>query len=680
MTEKRAASKTRLKPAHRTVLKALRIANHSYQRPVTVSEVIEFITTEEMKEFRRQLKKRVTMAVASVLSLLMSRGLVSSPGMEGKRRFYVAAGTLTDEQARMPDIKSRRQVVLALVRDAVSHFNRAVQVADLYDYLAENPGVDIPPRLMLQSLMSLVETGQITTDPSFRGSKRGTHLYLPAGMDPEAFSPQPTLTWLGEVAAAFDEIWEGRLREAADRDGKPCPISTGEVKARLASRPSPSPLLKDPQAVPTALQRLADTARPRVRKVKRFRHKAVLWAPAGFALENIDLGAAYASDAERMGAAVRRAVERLGRPVTAAEVAEEVKDDEVLKACGLSTVASILSDASKEMLQATPGVRAPRVTRHLFRVGQVDGKSYYTHDQAKLDEGRAYVRLGRLKSRWREVEAIRRFGELGSCRIPSIAAGRVLLLRAEVGIIAAEFDDLLERPLSSGAAADAVQLRGTIRSLSEKVDAALASLRSGGDWPSSVRLETPGWTSEELMPVLTPLYPPVAKAAKANKLVVLLDRYIRRIPNPDFESRFSKEPRKAAEELFDRTDALLYAASKWGGNECVMQAGLARFNLCRLRDERFVFPALKSANYEHRFAAVACLAFLWSAEGTKVLRRVALEDVEPGVRKAALWAYFFSCGEDDGVLESVLKTESSPLVRGMAQKLQRDRFGCLWFE
>jgi hypothetical protein len=42
--------------------------------------------------------------------------------------------------------------------------------------------------------------------------------------------------------------------------------------------------------------------------------------------------------------------------------------------------------------------------------------------------------------------------------------------------------------------------------------------------------------------------------------------------------------------------------------------------------------------------SIAGLAYLWSAEGNELLRLVALNDSEPGLRQSALWAYGFAGG------------------------------------
>jgi len=67
---------------------------------------------------------------------------------------------------------------------------------------------------------------------------------------------------------------------------------------------------------------------------------------------------------------------------------------------------------------------------------------------------------------------------------------------------------------------------------------------------------------------------------------------------------------------------------------------LASRELGYLRDPAFVLPT-QSSSFEVRLATIACLAFLWSDEGTSRLKDAALHDHEPGVRQSALWAYAF---------------------------------------
>ena len=184
-------------------------------------------------------------------------------------------------------------------------------------------------------------------------------------------------------------------------------------------------------------------------------------------------------------------------------------------------------------------------------------------------------------------------------------------------------------------------------------------MRTAIDIPRNISLAIPGWTAAELLQVLKPLYPAAKDMDSPNRLTRYISTEIRRYRNPEFESRFSKTPRKASEYLYDRTDALLLTATRWGGNECRMQAMMARSELGTLRDPRFVYPALGSPVFEGRLMAIACLAFLWSEEGNELLLKTILNDVEPGLRQSALWAYGFAGGE--GAAELIVQqAENAP--------------------
>jgi hypothetical protein len=155
-----------------------------------------------------------------------------------------------------------------------------------------------------------------------------------------------------------------------------------------------------------------------------------------------------------------------------------------------------------------------------------------------------------------------------------------------------------------------------------------------------------------------------------HRLTALISKKIRRFPNPEFESRFSKVPYKASEYLYDATDALLFAAMRWGGHECRMQAMMARSEIGPLRDHRFVYPAIQSVTFEARLRGVACLAFLWSDSGRELLRQVALNDPEPAVRLSAFWAYGFAGAEDaDELLLRQTACDSSESARAALREM-----------
>lgn len=154
-----------------------------------------------------------------------------------------------------------------------------------------------------------------------------------------------------------------------------------------------------------------------------------------------------------------------------------------------------------------------------------------------------------------------------------------------------------------------------------------------------------------------------------------LDRH----PSLNFADRFSKNINTASEYLYDKTDALLYAAKKWGGYECCSQAMIASNELERLRDVRFVYPALVAGNFNIRFAGVACLAFLRSIKGNKLLLHTAKNDSDAGVRRAALWAYCFAEGEvAQELLNDCASNDPNVNVREFAKKLMENNGVSLW--
>lgn len=150
-------------------------------------------------------------------------------------------------------------------------------------------------------------------------------------------------------------------------------------------------------------------------------------------------------------------------------------------------------------------------------------------------------------------------------------------------------------PITRRAATTLVEDADTIRGQAEERIAQRAS--EWPDLPEEVSLAVPGWTAAELQVEFETLYPRANGVDDPKKLVPLLQKAIRRVPNAAFERRFESDPEVAAEYLFDRTDALICAATRWGGVECRLQAMLAKVALGRLRDARFVTPMLESTEF-----------------------------------------------------------------------------------
>jgi hypothetical protein len=276
------------------------------------------------------------------------------------------------------------------------------------------------------------------------------------------------------------------------------------------------------------------------------------------------------------------------------------------------------------------------------------------------------VRFRQIEQRWNESVTMREPTAYMGISLLSIAVGRAMLVKAEAETLTNTIDEFLRETAGDSATRhEADLIREAMSDVLETTSRWLADSDIGSlDIPREVSLAIPGWTAAELLEVLQPLYPAAKKMRAPKHLTSLISKKISRFPNPEFESRFSKVPHKASEYLYDRTDALLFAATRWGGHECRMQAMMARSEIGPLRDPRFVYPALKSVMFEERLRGVASLAFLWSDCGRELLRQVALNDTEPVVRLSALWAYGFAGGEDaEELLLRRAECESNERVR-----------------
>lgn len=663
----------KIKATHKIVLQALEIANLALKRVATVGEIIKALSRSEVEELQASYAKGIDQSVSVILSLLIKRGSVFSPGRIGKHCYYGSENALDPDASLLPDLKSRRQQVLELVRRSVAEFNRAVRVGDVMDYAARVAEFGkISPELITRDILGLVNTKDIILAGTIRGDNRGTNLYLPSDLDPELYMPKEPLTWLELVAKIFSEIWADHMKEAKELSSRPRPITTSEVRARLRSKLDPHPNLDDPQMVVSALIQLAETDHPLIRNIKREGERSVRWVPLEIPNEDIDIGDSYASDFERISEAIDRAVKRLGRPVSSSDVQDEVDRDPSLRPAGKSNLASVISEAARETIAVKGLPRRPRVIRRVFRAGSVKDTSYYFNDAEGLPTAKSYVTLRRLElmceesSIWEDLEGIK------LCSLPTVAAGRAVMAVAEINHILEGVVELLEsNEMEESTHEDALAFQRKLNSaLKDAKDTLSSYAPEDSNLHVQVVSEVPGWTAAELLPIISPLYPAARNIARTSQLIPLLEKSIRRVPNPTYENRFASEARAAAESLFDRTDALLYMALTFGGRECRLQGRFARNELGLLRDPRFIFPALVSSDFHQRLLGVSCLAFLWSDEGNVQLRRLAVEDPDSGVRQSALWAYWFS-NNDDGwkLIERRAQDDREEIVRSFAQHI-----------
>jgi hypothetical protein len=640
----------KLKLEHLIVLGALEEANLANNRVVSSKEISEALSVKDKRKLEEAYANKLLTIINKILELLRARGLVFSPGRTEAHRFYGSVNVLDPGHTSVPTVQSRRRRVLGLVRETVEQLGRAVRTVDILEHAATSEKAHSLSQFdITHDVLNLEQTGELAVVGSIRGDGKGINLYLPADLDKGRFKPSQPLTWLDEVTQTIELMWAERVEEAVAKGIRPKPFTTGDVRARIVASQfySRKELQKDPQIVVNAVAQLARTRDPLLRKIKRKGEKAMLWVPVGVADADVDLGNNYANDAERVGEAARRAAKRLRRPVNVRDIRDEIERDFSLQPAGASSIFSILSDLSKKLIDTGSVTgRRERVSRRIYNVGRIGGDAYYCTENEQ--EARAYVKFRQVELRWSGAHAEGQLAALGTVSLPWVAKGRALLLLKETHTLQRELEEITADNSIDGATCNEVHtLQHSIEKMAERTRYWLDSCHVDDTCiPAEIDTSVPGLTSEELLTILKPLYPQAEKITSPTQLITLKHNSIRRIPNPAFMSRFAKEPRVAAEFLYDRTDALIYAAKQWGGPECCLQAMLASNELGLLRDPRFVFPALKSKSFESRLAGVACLAFLWSNEGNERLREIAVKDIDHGVRQSALWAYGFASGRD----------------------------------
>ena len=728
-----ASSPPVLKETHAVVFRGLRIANIASGRVVPTTDVVAALTAAERADLLRAFARAdVRQVVTKILEQLCNRGIVVSPGRVGAQRYYGVSDVLTTPHAmQLPSNQSRRQRVLSLIRAAVEATGAPVRAGDVVTFAAGRPEArDLTRTLIIRDIQNLARTGDLRITGEVRGGGvDGSCLYLPADLDPAAYAAHPApQTWLEAVADAVDGCWRDEMAAAAREERRPRPLTTGAVRTRLAAMyvaaaagtadakgPPPGTPdhvvrlvvenLQEPIMLVGAMQSLAASATPYLRRVDRGTPQGPkstytnLWVPFDVPDEALDVGSAFASDSERVAEAVRRACQARGVPAVQRRVIEEeVGLDPALRLVGTQTVARYLSDAAKPHVDCGDGTRRARVAPSVRQVGRVGGEAYYaavptaanaTSGAASdasvggtvaagdvagsgIAAAEAYVAVLQLQVDWRDLAIERRLRRISEATIPTLIAGRATLLRDQALGVLTELAAFDNDPVAArgAAAAGASALRDSAARAVEEAETTVRRVRASSRQigpevaPLAVDATVPGWTAAELLPLFRPIYPRAERIEDPIELVRLLGKAIRRVPNPEFTWR-----QESAEFLFDRTDALLYAAKQWGGVECQLMAGLVEPELERLRDVRLVLPAAEHPDFSIRMSAVACLAFLWSDDARTALRRKALTDPEPGVRRAALWGYGFAGGTDvRAVAAEILETDPSALVCGLAEQ------------
>jgi len=622
------------------VLEALELANRRHGRPVTVAEVVECLDASEASRFATQSLTAADRA-AKFLKPMVRRGRIYSKG-GGYRVYYASPSVIPLVNASLPPT-SRRSRVLSLVKRLVLEHGIAVRCSDLLEHGSPEELLGMNLQYINRALASLAFTGEIKVAGVSRGKM--SNLYVPAELDPARYSFPKSTAILDRVVDAFKSVWADRLASALIARSLPRPPTTRDIHERCEQMFGPT----SSRRLVIALGSMGNRADSGLRCVRRKPGEPLLWAPSDVMNHEMELRGVYASDSERVAEAVRRAIARLKRPVTAAEMEQEIAADHALRPTGVQNLRPMLSAVASRSARHRSG------RSHVHRVDRI-GKvaTYWVGDR---EEGLAYAMFQRLMRDWRRSKSHRRAEDIDGCHLDSVALGRLLTMREFVRGKRRELDGLIAIGLpSSGLGEDVMTLRQEVlaaeANLTRRIEDHPFVMR---DLPESVETTIPGWSAPELWVALAKFWSDGRVAVK-NRSLLGGTHIAKRVDPVAPDSGPHRGPHRI-NFVYDCTDALLYGALHWGGRECTIQASLCIWELGRLRDRRFVLPELRSTDAGKRLAAVACCAFLQSEEGTACLGRLAVSDPDPGVRRAALWAYGFSGGER--AIELLLQSHSS---------------------
>lgn len=709
----------------RDVCSALRVVNLVLGRAASAQEVTGALSPEEQDAVDAAVGEPSSCAgVQQVLNALVHAGEIQSCRIEGAVAYlHAEAAQRLQLTTLTPAATSRRQYSKYLLVNAAMSLGRAVRFCDVMEYAGQRAGgSDADRAAIARDIASLCRSGDVVVVREVvGGGEDGRYFYLPrdarTGESLALRVPDEPITWLEHVWATFERCWTAEAQRAVAEERRPRPLSPGVLRARLLEETTFAQA-RDVKLVPNALLQLAKTRPPRVRATKpRKGSHFSLWAPAGVPDEELDLGGAFASDAARIIEAVRRAVQRTRCPAVGRRTIEaEVAQDPMLQPAGNSSVAALLSDASKLLIDDGKSGRRQRVGHQLQKVGSVAGEAYYTV-ACKPSEGTSegnesilatptasptvavaehFVEWLALEHRWRERDAVSQVQATDESLGPVARVGRLRVIESGIDRWLAHYRDLrsvLSCDVSAGVLqAEELQTEGTValslcRSALEHAmksvrplvgwEETLAGADARGLLDASGLTETVGEVKREaecdaittdalLEFVLSRGYARAARVTSPTELVPLLAHRVVRIPNASYSGW-----RKAAPEyLFERTSAMLFAATEWGGGCAVLYAQFARQELGQLRDARFVRPGLRHHRFDVRLASAAALGFLNSDQETdSMLEQRVMEDPDAGVRKAALWAYGAAARPGlAALLDRVTRAESNRDILTLARQ------------
>ena len=661
---------TKLSPTQRIIFNAVELANQSLNKAVLTSEIISVLTKDQVNIFKRVYKVPFKQAVKTILISLVTKRLVFIAKTERHWNFYAAVSVFNSNEKPFVHKPSYRETLIELIREAILYYKRAVRVGDIEKYLNEiRPDLKGDCKWFRATIHRLANEGVVEVVEKIRQDKFGGNYFLLPDMDKSLYNDVIPPSWLEMVLQSFRELWLIQTEKAALGGNLPKPITTEKIKKYIVKRHGKEAIPNFQGAMPYALWVLGrNNSRTEIRRIPCDVYLKHLWVPLNVSDEEVDLSDLPVSDSVKLNSLVRLAVERLSRPVTMVDLAEELKIHPELKIKRKKSINSLLNNQSK--------------CTDVKKIGWQYGEWYFYFGDEKAPCVEAYLKLRKVDVEWHSLNAPSELDDVEVCSVKSIAYGRCKLIQNKIN----EIIPLLTE-LYNDESLEAVVKVGAGKLLNE-VNEAQLKLNNWFDdnadvitlaLPKNVQNEVSGLTVEQLWKLLQPLYPKAVQVKKVAEISNILSGDIRRFKNPNYKPSFCNGSLETAQYLFDKTDAFTYAGQKWGESECFMQAAMVRDNLGLLRDLNFILPTLSSTDYNVRLVGVSCLAFLQDQSAIKHLFATCLNDLDAGVRESAIWAYAFLGGNIKTLAVEIRKGEKNEKVLEFLAKIERRSFAELWF-
>lgn len=569
------------------------------------------------------------------------------------------------------DNLSYRRRVIGLVKGAVMSYNRAVKLGDLQTYIESIGGAgSLDGRKLTVTLARLVHGGELYIAKQGRKDKHGGNFYLPTGIDAVGYIENLPPSWLDIVWQAFQELWAKRKTEFESELRLPEPLSTEEVEAFIIERFGKAVFPPEKTATAYALAYLCKPKpEPVIKKLRRSSFGQCLWIPKCVSANHYNQFGTAKNKSETVNLMVQSAVQKYGRPVTANEITQAAKEYSKFQKHRRISLEYLINGTNFSLIK---------------RIGLISGEWYYYYGNISQDNCDAFVTIRHLAEQWSRIGAFRELESLKFCKLPAAIFGRLLLIRQNATQITNQLTKIINTAnISNQICNDAMVLATEIESILNNVNERVTDTNTRGYFlPSEVVQDVKLLNYSELSAFLKPMFYKARKAEHASKIADLIGRDIKAILNSEYKPIFTGNSpvNEIPRFLFDRFDVLIYTAVQLGGNVCRTIAMMAKSEMGILRDPRFVLPMLKSANYEQRLGAVACLAFLQIPEHQGELYAAAVHDKDSGVRQIALWAYAFLKGYRlKELLSEIKKRETQLQVLKLLEQIEGKNPDNMWF-